>query len=615
MTDVWQAGKTYVPGSLVRPSAVPAPQLDQIQNGDFETGDLTGWTLKTLPGNWSINTHPYTGTYSLLCKGGGNAVIVSDTVGTVIPGTSVTAYAMAAFHNNGTDDMGCQITLYWYDANNQFLSSIDGDTLTGKGGPYKSISVKGYAPAGAKYVRAVIGASTGTHGGDINFDQVLWSYSYQKPPDGLIYKATQASPGKSGTSEPTWPAVASVSVTDNEVTWEGVIATRIVWEASPIMKSGDTEPAWPSDGGGMVRDGTIDWQAFTSQITDVNCPHSKIVQIAAGKVYAGDKDIIRYSATVNPLDWTSTNDAGYLPFGLQTYGSNPVAALGLYRSNLVAFNAEGFQMWQVDEDPANTQLLDALPIGSTRNKALAPVANDLLFLSSQGVRSVGIAAASTNLKAGDVGMPIDSLVKEAMVLLANGVEPRSTFVPSLGQYWVAFNDADSASCTVYVYTINQFGQVGKWSRYTFPFVIEAFAQLDDDLYIRSGDELLRVSDDAWMDQQAGGGEIPITGFPIPGTVQWPWLDFGQPGVSKQLVGFDIVGSGAPSMSIGYDQTNDAAFTPPFAIPGDTVPGMVIPLPVMAPSLSLRITYTRDDNNKTWQLQAANLYLQDQRLTA
>lgn len=170
---------------------------------------------------------------------------------------------------------------------------------------------------------------------------------------------------------------------------------------------------------------------------------------------------------------------------------------------------------------------------------------------------------------------------------------------------------DPGASTVFVYTINQFGQVGKWSRYTFPFAIDAFAQLDDDLYIRSGDDLLRVDDAAWQDRQLPDG----TGVPIPGTVQWPWLEFGQPGVSKQLVGFDLVGSGAPSMSIGYDQSNDAAFTPPFAVPPDTVPGMVIPLPVMAPSMSLRITYTRDAATRTWQLQAANLYLQDQRLTA
>ena len=60
-----------------------------------------------------------------------------------------------------------------------------------------------------------------------------------------------------------------------------------------------------------------------------------------------------YCATTNPLDWTSEADAGFLPIGLQSYGTNPFLAAGLYRSNLVFFNSQGLQMWQVDEDPAN----------------------------------------------------------------------------------------------------------------------------------------------------------------------------------------------------------------------------------------------------------------------
>src|SRR5690606_3282256 len=108
--------------------------------------------------------------------------------------------------------------------------------------------------------------------------------------------------------------------------------------------------------------------------------------IAASKVFCADDDIVRYSATVNPLDWSSSDDAGYLPTGLQNYGANPVEAMGLYRGNLVVFNAEAFQLWQVDEDPASMALLDALPMGSTQHHAMAPVSNDLFFLASQGVR-------------------------------------------------------------------------------------------------------------------------------------------------------------------------------------------------------------------------------------
>jgi hypothetical protein len=607
VTDKWQGGKTYVPGSLVVPTAAQITQ-PTLTNPDFESGD-TGWERNG--GTWSIDNvgTPYHGAWDATCTGSGE--LLNPDVNPVAPGTLVSA--SCAVKSHGITGTNMQVMIVWYDK--------DGARLTGKealgNGNTKHdtqqiSSVTMPAPAGAASFRiGAKGTIVGAGGMGTNYS-VCDYFAVSCPqsvPKGLIFKATQAAPGKSGSAEPTWPLTTGVPVTDNEVIWEGVIATRLVWQAVPLLKSGDTEPAWPTSPGGAVHDGTIDWVASSAQITDPNCPQSKIVAIAAGKVYAADDDIIRYCATVNPLDWTSTNNAGYLPFGLQTYGANPVAAMNLYRSNLVPFNAEGFQMWQVDPDPANTSLLDALPVATIHNKALAPVANDLLFLSSQGVRSIGIAASSTNLQAGDVGMPIDVLVKAAMRSTVD--EPRATFLPALGQYWIAFNAADRTSCTVFVYTLNQIGQVGKWSRYVFPFPIDDFMLMDDQLYLRSNDDVLLYDDTVAVDF---AGDVPVEGgtsreAPFPGIVQYQWLDFGRPGVSKQVAGFDLVGSGNPTFALGYDQSNEGTFTTDFAVPADSVPGMMIPLPVMAPSLSVRVSYP---GGQKWQLQAVSLYLQDQR---
>jgi hypothetical protein len=188
-------------------------------------------------------------------------------------------------------------------------------------------------------------------------------------------------------------------------------------------------------------DGDMAWECISRRVEDEKCPHGPFVAIAASKVYCADGDIIRYSATVNPLDWSTPQDAGYLPYGLQSFGANPVTGLSIYRSNLVAFNSQGFQMWQVDEDPANSALLDALPIGSIHHWALTPVSNDLFFLSDQGVRTIGIAASSTNLQAGDVGMPVDPLTQPFIAAaVARGVRPYGMYLPSDGQYWLVVPD-------------------------------------------------------------------------------------------------------------------------------------------------------------------------------
>lgn len=156
-----------------------------------------------------------------------------------------------------------------------------------------------------------------------------------------------------------------------------------------------------------------------------------------------------------------------------------------------------------------------------------------------------------------------------------------------------------STTTVFVCTLN--GGKPKWSRYTYPFAIEAFTQLGDDLYIRHGDFVNKVSEDAVAD------EVDSVEVNFEGLVQWPHLDMGQPGVNKMLEGLDVVSEGTPSVSVGFDQRNLSAFTTPYVIPADTLPGGVIPLPVTAPSLAVKLTFA---GGERWSVNAVNLYVQD-----
>lgn len=445
MTEVWQAGKTYVPGALARPTSGPAVVQTVPSNPNFEDG-LTGWTVEGAAGWSAVTDKVYDGTKSVKFIGNGTSALVNNIRAPVSPGQSITAFCVISLDHNTDDVSAGRIAIYWYNSSSTFISSTQAEVIyKASHGVWQQSKVTGVAPSGAAFASIAVGANADASS-FTRADGTGWYYTYGGPPDGLVYKAVQAAPGKSGAAEPTWPPTLGTTVIDNQVTWEAVLASQIVYTARPINRSGATEPLWPTTTGGLIHDGTIDWEAITPQVTDVNCPHSKIVAIAASKVYAADNDIIRYCATVNPMDWTSTDDAGYLPYGLQTYGSNPVLAMNLYRSNLAAFNAEGMQLWQVDEDPAQTALLDALPVGSTQNQALSPVANDLIFLSSQGVRSIGVASSSTNLQAGDIGMPIDPLVKSAVQLSPD--DPQATYVPALGQYWLAIADPTTPGPTI-----------------------------------------------------------------------------------------------------------------------------------------------------------------------
>jgi len=158
--------------------------------------------------------------------------------------------------------------------------------------------------------------------------------------------------------------------------------------------------------------------------------------------------------------------------------------------------------------------------------------------------------------------------------------------------------------TAFVYSMTNVGKVGAWSRYVFPFSVEAFAQLGNDLYIRNGDTISMVSEEAATDDVDG---LPVN---FAGQVHWPWLDFGQPGVTKMLEGFDYVGTGqGPSISIGYDQRHVGTFTDGYQLDPDTLPGGIIPFPVSAPTLSVKLDFA---GGEAWNVQSLLLSVRDLR---
>lgn len=606
----WQPSKLYMPGAIVVPRAnTPSISLPALTNGSFETGDGTDWTIDA---GMEVSTNrPYTGSYSLRIDGILGTLYAIHDPAPAAPGMRVTATCM--YNQGGAsrgDNVGCVI-LRWYDADMGLIREDEGSLVSSSNNnTYHQSSITASAPAGTRYV-AVGGKVVRNDTNSANFDNFSWRTD-SAPPEGLVYKAVQPEAGLSASSEPAWPAVLGQQVIDNEVTWEAMVATRITYEASPILVSGSTEPTWPDDFGAEVADGTISWEAVSRHIEDAKCPHSKVVTIIASKVFAADKDIVAFCATANPLDWGSEKDAGYLPTGLEQANSNQMAVLAPYRSNLMAFNANCMQNWQVDPDPEAMAILDQMDgIGSTWPKAAQAVGNELFYLAAIGVRTVGIAGASTNLQAGDVGMPVDPMVAPYIALAtANDALVLATYYPAAGQYWLAFPDIEEDGVTpVFVYSMTETGKVGAWTRYEFPFSVESFAQLGDDLYIKHGAHISRVSDAVNTDEVPdGAGGTTAQNFP--GLVQWAYLDFGSPGVTKMLKGFDYVGLGqGPKISVGYDQRNLSAFTEPYQIDPDTLPGGIIPLPVSAPTFSVKLEF---DGGESWRVQAVRLELDDMR---
>lgn len=607
-TPVWQPGTLYAPGSIVQPASAIPPTAAPVVNGDFEDGDSdwtkdAGWTI----GEFGAGTH-FTGTWSAQWDQTGTGRIKATTAFDVQPGQSITATAQVQQGASSSGQAGGRVEIGWYTSGDALISYSSGNLVnTGSNQHWKQSTITAAAPATAAKARIVGYAFRNSGGDELWMDQFTWNLQITALPAGLVFKATQALAGSSGSSEPVWPVVLGGTVVDNEVTWEGVYASRVVWEAAPVLVSGASEPTFPALAGATVADNTILWTAMTARV--LQAPNSKIVTIAVSKIFAADNDIIKFSATVNCLDWESANDAGYIPFGLNTYGGTPVTALGLYRSNLVAFNSQGFQMWQVDPDPANMAILDAVPIPCEYPDTAVPVSNDLVFLTSRGIRSMGIAGASTNLQAGFFGQAVDPLVLAA---IREGEVPFALFYPGAGQYWLFFG------AEAFVLTMTGKVTDASWSRYAFPASVDAWDIVGTELYIRAGDLVWQVSPDAVDDdmplpfiwgtedgaafgiedsEDVFGLEGEGDSIPFDGYLAWQYLDLGAVGFDKALESVNVVSNGAFSLSIGYSESNLTLATTPYSVSGDTLPGTPIPLPITAPSMQLRLTF---EGHQQWE---------------
>ena len=471
--STWKAGTTYPPGSVVIPTSGQGAFVNAIPNGDFEGGSgAGGWTFTDSGGTaqWAFDsTLPYQGTEDIALSatgsfGANGAFATMTSYSLVTPGQSVTATAYLNPNNSGAN-LTLWLQLNWYNSSDSIISSSGFKQNEQEGGGYRQVSITGTAPAGAAHCRVAIGGGSGTGSRNAGYaDLVQWNLATPAPITNFLFEAVQAAPGVSGPTQPTWPTVLGNEVIDGTVTWEAIGTSIITWQAIPLMQSGLTEPTFPTTIGTFVHDystfsnqngyittfTSMSWETIDRHVIDTNNPQSIPVAIGASHVFAGDIDITNFSAAVNPIDWSSTNNAGYLPTGLNNYGDNPVAVLALYRSNLMAFNAGGYQMWQIDPDPQNMALLDAQPIGSTWPQAAQSVANDLLFLTEVGVRNLGTVGPTANMAVGNTGQPVDPIVVAQMQSgLYTGINgPLSIYYPGRGQYMLFFGNQ------AFVLTIN-----------------------------------------------------------------------------------------------------------------------------------------------------------------
>jgi len=303
-------------------------------------------------------------------------------------------------------------------------------------------------------------------------------------------------------------------------------------------------------------------------ISDVNCPNTKAVIKKAQSIWAigTTGDTVRFTATSNPRDWTTASDAGFLPVGLQQSGATVAKGLGEYNSQLLVLFPDSAQVWTVDTAPTNNALAQIVDVGSKHPYSHANMSGDVFFLSPQGVRSITNLENTSNLIDVDVGSPVDSLITS----IFGSNSPRALYYRGGGQFWMYYGTK------ALVYTFSRSGKISAWSIYEFPYSLDYLTELDATLYIRSGNDVYRMDDTAFDDD----------GVTFTVTAELAFVDFKMPGVLKQVWGMDLVLTGTGTIAHRYDvRSPDLITTPPVELTGDSRPGRILPVELLATNLA------------------------------
>lgn len=321
-------------------------------------------------------------------------------------------------------------------------------------------------------------------------------------------------------------------------------------------------------------------------ISDPNCPHTNGVTKAASRVFAPSAENARYTAAGNARDWTTASDAGFLPAGLQQDTKGLVQALGTFQDSLVVYFDDSAQIWTVAVDPTANQISKRLyGVGTKAPISIASFFNDLVFLSPFGFRSMTVQAQTNRIDDSDVGVPVDPLVKPDIASVAATTDPEEimgVWIAEFGQYWAVMDLG--ANSKIWVYTFSRSSKIACWSEYTFPIEIKAIATLAGKVYLRGADILYEVDPLQYTDD----------GTLIDVEVQMAFQDAKSPGVAKQVYGSDFVTEGSPSVSYLYDPRDTSKESIPMVIPGDTRPGDVMPVEIVAPALAPVFRHSLDE---------------------
>jgi len=284
-----------------------------------------------------------------------------------------------------------------------------------------------------------------------------------------------------------------------------------------------------------------------------DAPNAPTVMAHRSKMYAVAGNIVYFSMLNNPAVWTpgpSNTGAGFIQLDGHDQGAISLVGLAAYYDQLALFGRNSIQLWAMDEDPAQNQLISTLGgTGLVAPKALARYATgDVLYLTDSGVRSLKARDSSNAAIVSDVGSPMDEVLTTLVTEARKGtvgtivagvpdslIEVTGITEPTTGQFWLVANQ------NIYVLSIAASSHISAWSRYDLGFTATYPVEVAGAVTMRAGDDLRIYGTGHWEGYDTSTVEV-IT----------PMIAGNEPATNKQYYGLDAALEGTWQIEVGTD---------------------------------------------------------------
>ena len=307
------------------------------------------------------------------------------------------------------------------------------------------------------------------------------------------------------------------------------------------------------------------------------------VRTFGSKMYGVDGRLLRFSAINDPTKWTppsgTTNDgSGYIDLSAQDADSTNLIGLEVYLGNMAIFSSLSTQIWKLDPDPSLNQFVQLLrSTGLLASQGLVQFGQDVLYVSSHGIRSLKVQNVSLTAGTTDIGTPIDQVFRDLIIQQGAGwfAGARTLIQPRSGRVMVVLPDR------IYMLSTFQEPAITAWSVFDAPFNFLDACVADPWVLIRGSDNNLYLY----------GSDVAATYDATEVEVVTPALNCDSPSKNKLFHSFDVGAEGTWTLSVGCDPNNQATEETVATFTGATFVNPTMSMPEQSTHISLRFRST------------------------